>query len=161
MRELRVNDLTFNSDHVVALIRRQKNDPLGRGMKCFIPAVPGLGDACPMRLLTQWRQQRLDLWPQHGDGALFCVSHLKDAKPISHGPMRKALASVFSSESTGTHSLRKGGAHWYKVDCRVPEEIIQAQGGWCGPDTMRAIYARFDEQERCDLLRRAAGAVSL
>ena len=73
---------------------------------------------------------------------------------------RRNLTQFFQTAAVGTHSLRKGGAHWYKTACSLPEELVQAQGGWSAPETMRAFYARFSDSERCDQLLRAASTAS-
>ena len=50
--------------------------------------------------------------------------------------------------TVGTHSLRKGGAHWYTHVAGLSEDIVQAQGGWSSLEVLRAVYSKHTEQER-------------
>ena len=159
MQALKAEDLTIGNGHAVALIRKQNNDPLGAGMRCIIPQFPLLAGACPVQLLQDWLAVRARLWPDHPDGPLFSVTHKTVPSSISADTTRKSLSSVFPGRSTGTHSLREGGAHWWKADGQVPGEIIQAQGGWSSPETMRSVYTRFNEQERLRMFAQAAACV--
>ena len=40
MQALKAEDLAIGNGHAVALIRKQKKDPLGAGMRCVIPQFP-------------------------------------------------------------------------------------------------------------------------
>ena len=131
------------------------------GTRCHVPQIPSLGEACPVKLLQGWLKTRTRMWPECHAGPVFCVTTAKVARHISADTTRKSLAAFFRSSSTGSHSLRKGGAHWWKVHGKVPEQLIQAQGGWSSPDVMRAVYARFDEQERLACFAGAAANVPL
>ena len=65
----------------------------------------------------------------------------------------------FRSDNTGTHSFRKGGATWLQHTAGVPEEVVQAQGGWACKDTMQRVYTGFTlERRRAVLLSQAASA---
>ena len=139
-----------------------KNDPLGTGMRCHLPSLPKMGAQCPVHLLKSWRNTRAVSWPgASGTDPFFCVTHRRVAHGVSADSMRKSLKSHFGRSNVSTHSCRKGGAHWWKIECGAPEELVQAQGGWCGPDTMRAIYARHTETERRQLMLACASRVDL
>ena len=120
-------------------------------MKCFVPAVPALGECCPVLLLRHWLAKRAEVWPDHAGGFVFAVSSAAHPKQLSSDTFRKALSGAFPGHATGTHSLRKGGAQWYKSRGNVPEQIIQFQGGWSSPECMRAVYTTFQENERRQL----------
>ena len=53
--------VTFEEDHATAFVARQKNDQLGRGIRCWVPRMPQLGHRCPLRLLRGWR----NAWDAH------------------------------------------------------------------------------------------------
>jgi len=135
-------------------VLKQKNDPDGHGMTCWIPAMPQRGDLCPVRLLRRWWLLRRTTWPEQG-GMLFCVTGKREVRAQSYDSWRKSVATHFASSSVGTHSLRKGGAHWFRTQTDVPEDALQAQGGWADPETMRAIYAALTEEERRAAILRA------
>ena len=137
------------SRHATAFIAQQKNDPNGKGMTCWIPELPHLGPRCPYLLLQQWCAIWDRTWrPAFADGPLFCVTGKPGPAERSYDSWRKVLAGHFKSSAVGTHSLRKGGAHWYRTVAKVEEEVIQAQGGWCSLDTMRAAYSALTQAER-------------
>ena len=120
-------------------------------MKCFVPAVPALGDCCPVVLMRRWLAKRAELWPDHADGFVFAVSSAAYPKQLSSDTFRKALSGVFPGHATGTHSMRKGGAQWYRSRGNVPEQTIQLQGGWSSPECMRSVYTTFHDNERRQL----------
>ncbi len=156
MRAFVVTDVSRSETHFELLVRKQKNDPFGQGMRCVLPRLPALGPQCPCDLLQRWLDCRARLWPDCPQGPLFCVTGAKNCRAVSADTMRRALASHFNRSEVGSHSLRKGGAHYWKVDCRAPEELIQAQGGWSSPEVMPAVYAKYSERERADILLRCA-----
>eukprot|EP00959_Pyramimonas_sp_CCMP1952_P018799 397288-Pyramimonas_sp.AAC.1 len=43
----------------------------------------------------------------------------------------------------GTYSLRRAGAKLHRTACCVPEELVQAQGGWSAPKTIRTFLRPF------------------
>ena len=142
------SDVQLLPDCVEVTVRNQKNDPFGLGMRCRIPKLPALDVCCPAQLLGNWCSQWDNAWPHCSDGYLFCTTHAPQPKQMSGDSWRKALSSLLVGPAVGSHSLRKGGARWWKFVCHLPEEVVQAQGGWTTPDCMRAFYAKFSESER-------------
>ena len=117
-------------------------------------------ELCPFLLLQRWCAMRDEKWGTVGEEPLFCVTSADAPKHISYDSWRKAVAGAAAS-NVGTHSLRKGGAHWLKISCGVPDDVVQAQGGWASLDTMRFVYARYTDNERRDcLLQRASASTS-
>ena len=51
-----------------------------------------------------------------------------------------------------THSLRKGGALWWKEN-GLEVEAIQWQGGWSCKTVMEQIYTKMRKEKRLDLMR--------
>jgi hypothetical protein len=154
------NNVSAEEDALRVWIARQKNDPNGRGMVCWIPRVPDLGDVCPFALLSRW----LELWDRcFGDipeSPLFCVTGRPGARAVSYDSWRKSLAAFFGDRSVGTHSLRKGGAQWFRNELGVREDVVQAQGGWASVEVMRRVYAEIPAAARRSLLVGAARAGS-
>ena len=142
-------------------IKRQKNDPLGTGMRCWLPRVEALGLCCPFSLLQRWLTLHADTWGHESCTPLFFVTNVNAPRPLSYDSWRRSLANVFRETAVGTHSLRKGGAHWLKVQCQVPDDIIQVQGGWASKETMCAIYARFTCDEQQSMLLTAVRSATI
>ena len=157
---LRRRDITLHDNFVVVFVARQKNDPFGQGMVCHIPRIESHPAVCPCHLLRVWLAQRDARWGSNPDAPLFCATHLTEPRAVSCDSFRRSFAQFFQTAAVGTHSLRKGGAHWYKTVCHLPEELVQAQGGWSAPETMRAFYTRFSDTERCDQLLHTVSTVS-
>ena len=160
---LQVGDVSAEGDSLRFVVRRQKNDPDGRGMVCWLPKIASLGDLCPHHLLTTWFVCRQSYWPQAETGPLFCVSCAKEPKTVSYDSWRKSLTAHFSNEirSIGTHSLRKGGAAWLKYHAMMPNEVVQAQGGWATTEVMQRFYALFPEEAQHFELEQAFERFSL
>ena len=125
-------------------------------MVCFIPFLAHLQDVCPASLLREWFVSWKKRWPDHGAGPLFCVTTGTDLKALSYDGWRKTLGSFFMSSSIGTHSLRKGGTKWFCHVANVPEDVVQAQGGWASRDVMTLIYSKLSDDERAATLFKAA-----
>ena len=136
-----------------------KNDPSGRGMRCWLPKLGDIGGLCPHRLLVRWCHVRDLAWPGHLDGPLFCVAGKPTASQLSYDSWRKAVTIALGSGEAGTHSLRKGGARWLKLRCNVPDEIVQAQGGCSSASVMLRFYAKFSDSERREQLLAAVFGV--
>ena len=51
---LRRRDVTLAEGHVIVHVRKQKNDPNGKGMNVFIPSIPSWGGRCPCKIVTSW-----------------------------------------------------------------------------------------------------------
>ena len=137
------------------MVTRQKNDPCGLGMECWIPALPSLGELCPTTLLRRWLT-RWDAMYNTCSGPLFCVTSASHLKAISYDSWRKTCSNFFNLGVHGTHSFRKGGAHWYKIECSADPDAVQAQGGWMSKATMDKLYACKTALElRTSLLRSA------
>ena len=160
---LQIGDMSVAGDSFKLIIRRQKNDPDGRGMTCWLPRIPSLDDLCPFQLLTTWLICRQQYWPQHEVGHFFCVSSAKEIKAVSYDSWRKALQTHLAGEdrSVGTHSLRKGGASWLKFHMMMPDAAVQAQGGWATPEVMHKFYVSFPEEARHAALEQAFERFSL
>ena len=150
------SDVRILPDCIECFVRKQKNDPFGFGMRCWIPCLPELGLCCPYQLIQNWCAHWDVTWAAHSDGHLFCVTHLAEPKALSSDSWRRAILNVLPGPHVGTHSLRKGGARWWKFTCQLPDDLVQAQGGWSTPECMRAFYAKFSETERRDLVIAAA-----
>ena len=140
-------------------VTKQKNDPDGHGMTCWIPSIPQRGELCPVRLLQRWCLLRGKTWPGQ-EGALFCVTGKKEIRAQSYDSWRKRVAAHFASSAIGTHSLRKGGAHWFRNTAKIPDDVTQAQGGWADPKTMRAVYSALTEAERRSVILSAGLAAT-
>jgi len=146
-------DVNLDAERSISLlIRRQKNDPCGRGMACWLPVLAHLRDLCPCALLRKWCRQRDAVWTPAAGEPLFCVTGSHTARQVSYDSWRKAVRSHILGNDVGTHSFRKGGAHWWKCICGLSDEVVQAQGGWASADTMRAFYAKFSDAERQRLI---------
>ena len=160
---LQVGDLSVAGDSFKLVITRQKNDPDGRGMTCWIPRIESLGNLCPFQLLTAWMVCRQQYWPHSESGNFFCVSSAKECRPVSYDSWRKSLHSHLAQgdSSIGTHSLRKGGASWLKYHMMMPDNAVQAQGGWASAEVMHKFYASFPEEARRSALERAFERFSL
>ena len=68
------------------------------------------------------------------------------------------LARHLNDAQVGSHSLRKGGAQWWKNAASLPEELVQGQGGWSSIDVMRNFYTKFSAAARRQRLVEAAQA---
>ena len=156
MFALNRSDIVIRHDHVEVLIRKQKNDPCGVGMRCWIPRLPALGLCCPWWALKVWCAEWDSCWAKLGTGHLFCTTGSEIPKQLSGDSWRKALTSVLAGPGVGSHSLRKGGARWWKFSCGLPDEVVQAQGGWATPECMRAYYSKLSEPERRTYMLQAA-----
>jgi integrase len=150
--------------HVELFISKQKNDPCGKGMTCVVPERASKGHLCPHLLLRRWAA----VWDSmYGSGdpkrPFFCVSNKDEPKHTSYDSWRKTVAKHFENQDLGTHSFRKGGAHWYRQVAGVPDEAIQEQGGWASAATMKAVYSGLTSSERRSALlagTRTAGDAS-
>ena len=157
------SDVIYSSHCLGLLVRRQKNDPCGVGMKCWLPRLPSLGHLCPASLLQLWCDEWDHWWqPAIGNGPLFSVTGGELPKMMSYDSWRKVVTPSLHGNSVkdvGSHSLRKGGAVWLKTQCRLSEDIVQAQGGWSSPEVMRKFYAGLsDDERRCQLVQAFARA---
>ena len=160
---LNVSDVAMVGDSFRLQVRYQKNDPEGRGMACWLPKIASLGDLCPNHLVNTWLVCRAHQWPESATGPLFCVAIAVAPKAVSYDSWRKALHSHFSDQSKkiGTHSLRKGGATWLKFHALMPDDAVQAQGGWASVEVMRKFYASFPEGAQHAALEQAFERYSL
>ena len=87
---------------------------------------------------------------------LFCVTGAIALKPISADSFRRMLSRHVQDAQVGSHSLRKGGAQWWKNIASLPEELVQGQGGWASLDVMRNFYTKFSADARKRRLLEAA-----
>jgi integrase len=142
---LEVMDVDMVGECFRVTVHRQKNDPNGRGMTCWLPKMQALGQLCPQLVLNTWLVARSEHW--NTGGPLFCVTNADTIKAVSYDSWRKSLTTHFKdSRTVGSHSLRKGGASWMKFQAMLPEEVVQAQGGWASMEVMRNFYASFPEE---------------
>lgn len=139
------SELTFQDSWAVLYVSKQKNDPCGKGMQCIIPRILTLGAACPCAVLEDWARRWDAKWIPLGytDGPLFFTTGKKTPLPVSYDVCRKAWKTGTGDQGPlGTHSLRKGGAKWYRQSGTCTDDAIQIQGGWARKETMLRIYAR-------------------
>ena len=114
-------------------------------MRCWLPRLPEDEALCPASLLSRWCAARDARWGSAPEGPLFCVAVGRPLRPMSYASFRRAVADSLCDPGVGTHSLRKGGAKWWK-ERGLPEEVVQAQGAWASAETMRAFYTRFSDE---------------
>ena len=126
-------------------------------MTCWIPSIPELGRLCPATLLRKWLCTHASL-SSSDLSPLFCVTSAP-TKAMSYDSWRKTLAAHFQSSDVGTHSLRKGGAHWYKHVAGASPDTVQSQGGWSSAAVMNDVYTNLSAEEcRTELLKSVARA---
>ena len=96
----------------------------------------------------------------HGQagGVFFCVTGAVEPRPVSADTFRRMLSRHLKDAQVGSHSLRKGGAQWWKNSASLPEELVQGQGGWSSIDVMRNFYTKFSASARKQRLLEAARA---
>jgi hypothetical protein len=152
-----IGSISFDSECASCRILKQKNDPLGKGQTCWIPRLTIFGDLCPVALLERWVATWRVRWTTLTAGSLFSVTSSSDPRPISYESWRKVLAAALPGSSWGSHSLRKGGALWYR-DVGLPEDIIQSQGGWSSRAVMEQVYTVYPELACRSALIRCAAA---
>ena len=157
IQALLLGDVVFQDGAVECRIRRQKNDPLGVGMLIWIPRLPQLGPLCPARLLQAWAARRAATWGQ-ASGHFFCVTGAVVPRAVSADTFRRMLSRHVGDTAVGSHSLRKGGAMWWKCTAALPEALVQGQGGWSSLEVMRAFYTKYSDADRRVRLLDAAGA---
>ena len=151
------SEVTFCDDCAVVFIRKQKNDAVGKGMKCYIPTLSDLGNVCPVQTLRAWCNLWDKTWsPFFNDGPLFFVLRKAAPEHTTYCAFRQSLQKFFQSPKVGSHSLRKGGATWYRYTAKAPKELVQRQGGWRNEHTMDQCYALMTEHERRQCLIDAA-----
>jgi integrase len=159
---LRLQDVSWRDDGVDTFVAKSKTDQEGRGLTCFVPFMPELGDLCPVALLKAW-------WTRMGadqaapDRALFCVT--KGSKAGRQAPcatlrsrIDKAMFDPESSAFFSCHSLRKGGASFW-IAKGIPESHVQKQGGWQNLVTMRRTYLDLEVTRARDAFSAAGQAV--
>ena len=128
---LQLSDIFFERDGITVYIRKQKNDPNGVGMKCWVPYCPALGSLCPGKLLENWKNKWVEMWhPYFSDGPFFTTLSKKVPTQVCYNHFRTTFKNHFSSTCIGTHSLRKGGAAWLRFHAHIDNTLAQLQGGW-------------------------------
>ena len=95
-------------------------------------------------------------WNARSAGPRFCVTVASDLRPLSYDNWRKTLSQHFHDKGIGTHSLRKGGTKWFSHVAKVPEDVVQAQGGWASKDVMQMVYSKLSDEERAVAISKAA-----
>ena len=157
LQALLVSDVDDQDGAIQFRIRKQKNDPFGEGLVVWVPELPALGHLCPAKLLRAWLRLRAETRPQ-AEGFFFCVTGVAELRPVSADTFRRMLARHLNDAQVGSHSLRKGGAQWWKNTASLPEELVQGQGGWSSIDVMRNFYTKFSAAARRQRLVEAAHA---
>ena len=127
------------------VIRRQKNDPEGRGMACWLPKIASLRPT--IYSTVGWFIVRL-IGPNPNRVHFFGCPVQRTSRLSVYDSWRKALSAHFvdAAGASGTHSLRKGGATWLKFHAMMPEDVVRAQGGWASAEVMQKFYASFPEE---------------
>ena len=153
-------DVTVLEGHIALRIRTQKNDPNAKGMSCHIPKLDTWGPRCPYKLVGAWVRIWDKSWGPHlADAPLFFLARKNPPSQVTYDTFRKVLKNALPTDAVGTHSLRKGGAWWYKHAATTPSEVVQAQGGWKSKQAMERSYiACTNTQRRNKLLSHAASA---
>ena len=155
LQALAVSDVVDQDTAFQFRIRRQKNDPFGEGLLVWVPEIQASGPLCPTKLLRSWLRLRAETRGEV-EGFFFCVTGVADLKPVSADTFRRMLARHLNDAQVGSHSLRKGGAQWWKNAASLPEELVQGQGGWSSIDVMRNFYTKFSAAARKERLLEAA-----
>ena len=126
---LQRSDVKIVSGVVGCYIRRQKNDPEGRGQRCWLPrGVNGDLHHSPASLLEAW----VEVWDARFgiiDGPLFAVTTGATPKAVSADGWRKTLKANITGADVSSHSCRKGGATYWVHVASLPADVVQAQGG--------------------------------
>ena len=148
-------------------VRSAKNDPDGQGQVVLVPKMPALGASCPVGLMGNWfdRVGSAQILPER---PLFFVTKGKRAGLAATDAsircrLDRLLAEVvpdLAGLRISTHSLRKGGASWWRAQ-GVSSDIVQAQGGWRSQTTMNQVYLDADLAARNAELVAAASAQNL
>ena len=160
LQALQVSDVVVQDTAIQFRIKRQKNDPFGEGLLIWVPQLPPLGLLCPSKLLRAWLQLRSETRGQ-AEGAFFCVTGVDEVKPVSADTFRRMLSRYLQDSQVGSHSLRKGGAQWWKNTASLPEELVQGQGGWSSIDVMNNFYTKFSSCARKERMLEAARDVCI
>ena len=146
---LRRSDVLLDESKASLTIRRQKNDPDGVGIRCQIPGLPEWKSECPRLVLSRWVAIWDSTWSSKDrDLPLFFRLGKQAPEACSYDSFRRILQSHIKLPRVGTHSLRKGGAWWYKHVAKAPEEAIQAQGGWASKECMENCYSALTQTQR-------------
>lgn len=159
---LTIRNVSFDAIGFTIVIEKAKNDQFGKGSTCLIPPVPDLGTACPYKLIKAW-------WERRKCDQLFealpfvCITKGKRMGfKVSDAALRQRMDQILIdqgiSKSISTHSLRKGGATWWKSQ-GLSSDNIQHQGGWVEPSTMEKVYIVSTEEERKKSLAAAARSI--
>jgi integrase len=160
--QVRRSHFSMEANCAKVFIPKQKNDPLGKGMYCVIPKITNLGQYCPATMLHKWVLAWDAKWVPIGiqDGPLFYVTEKQQCIAVSPDSWRKSWKGhTGNDEQVSTHSLRKGGAKWYKFATNLSDDAIQTQGGWADQPTMLRIYARETAQQLQQQLINAADSL--
>ena len=150
------SDVRILADRIELNVRKQKNDPNGTGMTCVIPTIQSMSQFCPCRMLKNWVAVWDAKWAplSVADGPLFYVTGKKVCMPVSGDSWRKIWRKGKGGD-VSTHSLRKGGAKFFRAQ-GYDDGTIQIQGGWASQSVMRQVYARATRAELHDNLLRCA-----
>ena len=122
-------------------------------MSCRAPKLPAWSRLCPYVILSSWVRIWDRAWgPQHVESPFFFLARKTTPVAPSYDSFRKVLRTAAPNPEIGTHSLRKGGAWWYKHVALVPPEVIQSQGGWKSSTSMESSYVAFTSAQRREKL---------
>ena len=138
LSNLRCNDITFNSDHIVVKIRKSKTDIYRRGNEVLI--AKGSSSACPYAMLQ--RYMAAANFTVDSDEYLFkpayrsknVTSLIKKNKCISYTRAKECivekLQTVAPGLKLGTHTLRASGVTTAANAPGVSDRCLKRHGRW-------------------------------
>lgn len=139
---LQRSEFKSRPDSVGGYIKRQKNDPEGRGQWCWLPRGASQDFRhCPAALLEAW----VHVWDERFgniDGPLFSVVAGASPKAVSTDSWRKIVKANIPGADVSSHSCRKGGATYWTHVVRLQPDVVQAQGGWATRAMLDNLYAK-------------------
>ena len=161
---LRVKDVHRDaaSGLVVLNVRQQKNDQFGVGQVSRMVAMPAWGDACPVRLTSEWLWFRSWLAVSRDYADRLAIAGEEGPFFVGLARSRFGLGLAASGISASwkkcfegrSLSPRKGGARFYVVN-GMPRETTQDLGGWKSPAVMEGVYVRARSEEAVPEMREA------
>lgn len=155
------NEVTDEGAYISLFVRSAKNDQSGKGSTAFTMPVPELGDLCPVHLTRAYISLR-NKYGLPSDGHFFCVTKgPKMGQRIHDSALRqridRCLITFALSDNLSTHSLRKGGASWWK-DRGLSDQFVQEQGNWASAECMQRVYLDSDLLHKKEAMLRIASS---
>lgn len=119
---------------------------MGHGQTIYIKAMPEKKQLCPVEIMKDWMDSRGGL----DEEPVFVMTKGKNVGKICpENTLRSSLARYFvdspMAEVISTHSLRKGGATFYR-QLGYDLDTIQMQGGWKTQDVMKSTYTALTNE---------------